>query len=371
MKSPGRSPGQTLKREARRRTLSRLRSRNAILFAVVLTAALVGITFVWRYVSSIIGAPPGPLLFGYVLGVGTSCVPWILWVAVTSVDGSWSWRLGAQGEEWTADQLGKLSPPWDLVHNIPFDEGTGPWAYQVDVDHVAVGPGGVWVIESKFRGGYVDLGAKKLSAQVLNDVRQAKENAGRVSALLRRYCPNARVRPLLVYWGPEVVASAGVARTTDSVALVSGKDGETWLSLFDGDVVGPDEQAVALRRLRDQVGRIARREQDSEANQLLASRLRRRSEQFWHYSIALTVGVAVLIMLGEAWPRLGRPVVAIARIGGGLGALTLMLLPLFAAALSVGYAVRLRSQSAPYAVRGPGAALFLWAAGLVTLLAVS
>lgn len=371
MKSPGQRPAQTLKREARRRTFSRLCSRNAILFVVVLEAGILGLSLLWRYVSSIVGAPPGPLLFGFVLGAGTSCGPWILWIAVTSVDGSSSWRLGAQGEEWTADQFRKLCPPWELVHNIPFDVGTGPWAYQVDVDHVATGPGGVWVVESKFRGAHADLGARRLSPQVLKDVRQVKENAGRISALLSGHCPNVPVRPLLVYWGPDVVAASGVARTVDSVALVSGEAWEDWVELFDGEGVGLDEQALVLRRLRYQINRITRRERDTEANQLITRRMQCRSEQFWHYSIALTVGVAALIVLGDAWPGFGRPIVAIARLGGGLGALTLILLPLFAAVVSASYVVRLRWKSAPYGVRGPGAALLLWCVGLVTLLAVS
>lgn len=51
------------------------------------------------------------------------------------------WRWGAAGEEWTAKELERLGPAWRVYHDLP--DGKANW------DHVAVGPPGVFVIDSK------------------------------------------------------------------------------------------------------------------------------------------------------------------------------------------------------------------------------
>ena len=50
-------------------------------------------------------------------------------------------RWGAAGEEWTARELRRLGPDWRVYHDLP--NGKGNW------DHVAVGPPGVFLIDSK------------------------------------------------------------------------------------------------------------------------------------------------------------------------------------------------------------------------------
>ena len=67
----------------------------------------------------------------------TSCSPGIL--ASTSVRCVGSG--GAFGEQWTAEELEKLGSAWRVYHDIP--DGFGNW------DHVVVGPGGVFAIDSK------------------------------------------------------------------------------------------------------------------------------------------------------------------------------------------------------------------------------
>jgi hypothetical protein len=52
------------------------------------------------------------------------------------------WAWGAWGEEWTEEELDKLdSNSWRVYHDLP--DGRGNW------DHVAVGPPGVFVIDTK------------------------------------------------------------------------------------------------------------------------------------------------------------------------------------------------------------------------------
>ncbi len=57
--------------------------------------------------------------------------------------------LGFFGERYVADCLEPLkSGGWQIYHDLPFEGATGPY----NIDHVAVGPNGVWVIETKCVG---------------------------------------------------------------------------------------------------------------------------------------------------------------------------------------------------------------------------
>ncbi len=60
-----------------------------------------------------------------------------------SVD-SRPWYLGALGELQVAARLAKLGPDWTVLHSVPIgDRGS-------DIDHVVVGPAGVFTINTKF-----------------------------------------------------------------------------------------------------------------------------------------------------------------------------------------------------------------------------
>jgi hypothetical protein len=54
------------------------------------------------------------------------------------------WQLGADGEQATADALKALPSTWTVFHDVRW-----PGRKYANVDHVAVGPGGVFVIDSK------------------------------------------------------------------------------------------------------------------------------------------------------------------------------------------------------------------------------
>jgi hypothetical protein len=56
-----------------------------------------------------------------------------------------AYRIGADGEEQTAVALKKLGPGWRVLHAVPVgDRGS-------DIDHVVIGPGGVFTINAKHR----------------------------------------------------------------------------------------------------------------------------------------------------------------------------------------------------------------------------
>jgi len=66
------------------------------------------------------------LFVGWVIGAHASSLPW---------------RWGAQGEQFTADEVEKLGSDWYCEHDIEHSHGN--W------DHVLVGPPGVFLLDSK------------------------------------------------------------------------------------------------------------------------------------------------------------------------------------------------------------------------------
>jgi Nuclease-related domain len=58
-----------------------------------------------------------------------------------------SWRQGAKGERQTAKLLAKLEQDgWRVFHDLAIPGS------RANVDHLAIGPGGVWIIDSKLWG---------------------------------------------------------------------------------------------------------------------------------------------------------------------------------------------------------------------------
>jgi hypothetical protein len=58
----------------------------------------------------------------------------------------WAWRIGADGEEKVAAQFDKVAgkdPRWQFIHAIPVGTRGS------DIDHLVVGPGGVFTVNAK------------------------------------------------------------------------------------------------------------------------------------------------------------------------------------------------------------------------------
>jgi hypothetical protein len=92
-----------------------------------------------------------------------------------------SWYLGAIGEIEVARVLDQLGPGWTVLHAIPVGRAGS------DIDHLVMGPGGVYTINSKHHEGKtVWVGAKRLlvNGQRTDHLRNATFEARRVAKLL-------------------------------------------------------------------------------------------------------------------------------------------------------------------------------------------
>lgn len=92
-----------------------------------------------------------------------------------------AWRIGADGEEAVAAQLTKLGPRWRALHAVPVG------AKGSDIDHVLIGPAGVYTLNSKHHPSanvWVFHDAFKVNGQSYKYVRNSRFEARRATKLL-------------------------------------------------------------------------------------------------------------------------------------------------------------------------------------------
>lgn len=91
------------------------------------------------------------------------------------------WYVGALGELEVGRRLGALGPGWYVLHSVPVGTGAS------DLDHLVIGPAGVFTINTKHhRGQNVWVGAKRIlvNGQRTDHLRNAAYEAKRSSKLL-------------------------------------------------------------------------------------------------------------------------------------------------------------------------------------------
>ena len=91
------------------------------------------------------------------------------------------WYVGALGELEIARRLAALGPGWYVLHSVPVGSGSS------DLDHVVIGPAGVFTINTKHhRGQNVWVGGRRIlvNGQRTDHLRNAGYEAKRASKLL-------------------------------------------------------------------------------------------------------------------------------------------------------------------------------------------
>jgi hypothetical protein len=133
------------------------------------------------------------------------------------------WRQGAAGERGTGRQLRRLpSARWVALHDI--DTGRG------NIDHIAVGPPGVFLLETKSLGGLLSVRHGVLTTRAPEEPDHAYDDRrlrGRVLASAAATARDLRadgisvwVQPVVVLWGRFEQASV----LSGDVAWVRGND---------------------------------------------------------------------------------------------------------------------------------------------------
>jgi hypothetical protein len=172
-------------------------------------------------------------LFGFLLA---SFLGALIFIASVFTGGG-QYFSGSMAERWTGKELAGLGPSWRVFHGVPFSYGFGPKSYVVDIDHIAVGPYGVLVIETKYLSMLLDLNDTQFPKRIRDAISQVEDNAGRVRALLGRDFPGVPVRPVVIVWGRLVTVPKDSVRNVEgrieSIRIVHGADAERWRPLLD------------------------------------------------------------------------------------------------------------------------------------------
>ena len=180
--------------------------------------------------------PTFPFLKGFILGFITAAfMVTIAWLVLVS-SGSYGWSLGKIGEEFTAEAAtssARRRQGWRLVNGIYFDR-------HGDIDHVLIGPGGVFVIESKFMTGQCRVvGTRVVGVTGREPISQAHDGARKVEKMLKygsgRF--DVTVLPVAVIWGPGRIKMDGGWQMVDGVLLCDGPENEQWLGELGGQVL--------------------------------------------------------------------------------------------------------------------------------------
>jgi hypothetical protein len=120
----------------------------------------------------------------------------------------------------------------------------------VDIDHVAVGPSGVLVVETKYSTDPIDLDAERLAFRVGNAGEQAYRNAGRVRTLLVDMQEPPPVIPVVIFWGFRVTTPKTPIRLLGrNTHVVMGADASRWLPALTRNSIDAAVAQETWRRL--------------------------------------------------------------------------------------------------------------------------
>lgn len=190
---------------------------------------------------------PNGFLAGAVVGGGAVALPGALWILTTQMTGTVPTMMGDEAEQWTAGQLRQLvRSGWRLVNHVSLR--------QRDVDHVMLGPGGAYAVETKWSSSWdTSYGRQRVAA----GVDQARDNARD----LRLWHPFKSLgivpHPVLVLWGPGLSqwGPDDRIRLVNDVTVVAGPALSEWTSGLNARALSAEQVALGWSALEEHVGR--------------------------------------------------------------------------------------------------------------------
>lgn len=241
---------------------------------------------------SVIGActvlVPAGFLRGFFAGSFSATVVALLAFQVIQSTGTAATMRGDDAEQWTASELRKLrSRGWRVVNHVALTTS--------DIDHVLIGPGGIYAIETKWsaRGWKIDASEDR--------VRRAAQQAYEGARQLRLWHEIKKhgiavVVPVVVFWGNGVDGRKGsaTANVVDGVTFVPGPEASSWTNRLPSGVLSTSQVEAVWRELDLQVR--SRDPHESEKHPLPPSVL----ALLWRPASALSVAMVAFVIALQA-----------------------------------------------------------------------
>jgi hypothetical protein len=121
----------------------------------------------------------------YLIGAIVASCAWWAYTLMLDMSGLGAKRAGILAEEQTSAELTRLHDEgWRTANHVMLKRR--------DVDHAAIGPAGIYAIETKFRSSWSRAEADSFARQAQDDARQ----------LALRINPKKQATPLVAVWGP-------------------------------------------------------------------------------------------------------------------------------------------------------------------------
>lgn len=154
-----------------------------------------------------------------------------------------NWRIGADAEEEVAARLRKLGKRWKVLHAVPVGENGS------DIDHVVLGPGGVFTINTKHHPDasvWVGGNAFLVNGQRVPYVRNSRFEARRTAAFLTAATGGApvTVTAVIAVMGARKGFTVKSQPEDGTVVVLTRRDVARWLG--KRPVALTDEQVEAL-----------------------------------------------------------------------------------------------------------------------------
>jgi len=153
--------------------------------------------------------------------------------------GDWSWSQGERGEKTVGRLLERAIEArrgWFVLHGITRN------ARGTDVDHLLIGPGGIFSVNTKHHEGkkvWVGEHTIKAGSASTRHLPRARDEAVAVTAALRAACRTPRsATPVIVIVGASSLRRA--RKSVQDVVVLEPDDVRAWLDGLD-DVLGPGE----------------------------------------------------------------------------------------------------------------------------------
>lgn len=183
------------------------------------------------------------LVTGFMAGVGLTLI--YHWCVISS--GATSGAMGQAAEEWTDTELRRLrGKGWRHINHLVIKPELG------DIDHVAVGPDGVLVVETKWRSHDEDVDS--LSRWMDRAIEQAARNRRQVVQLLNWHRRDQNlVQSLVVLWGPEVTHESAEAVLTKDVNVIAGQRLRDELAHLSDERLTPAEVEEVYTALKQRI----------------------------------------------------------------------------------------------------------------------
>lgn len=254
---------------------------------------------------------PSAYLRGMVVGAALVIAPGAVWMVAMQFTNTAPMMMGDQAEQWTAQELRRLTRrEWRLLNHF---------ALRVDdIDHVLIGPGGAYAVETKW------CGSSWASEYGVGRLREAVAQSSANGRLLRLWVPFRRnqipVTSVVVLWGRGLNnwPPQEQIRVVDGVHVVAGPALRRWTDRLGTGVLSPTQIESVWEAMESQASR--RDPIDAELNPVPTS----LTDWAAHGALAVASACTALVVIGQLLDRTNRwPIVA--------GAALLLALPALAA----------------------------------------